>query len=55
MNNLKSWKQNSGRMDKRFMVLGDPLEREVIYRTYVLGGHKPSQNRVDNIELVRWA
>ncbi|TGO46389.1 hypothetical protein BCON_0328g00050 [Botryotinia convoluta] len=38
MNHLKSLKQNSGCTDKGFMILGDYLEREVVYRTYVLGG-----------------
>ncbi|KAF7932480.1 uncharacterized protein EAE98_003779 [Botrytis deweyae] len=38
MNHLKTLKQNSGRKDKGFMVLGDDPEREVVYRTYILGG-----------------
>ncbi|THV47781.1 hypothetical protein BGAL_0289g00090 [Botrytis galanthina] len=38
MNHLKTSKQNSGRKDKGFMVLGDDLERQVVYRTYILGG-----------------
>ncbi|TEY42370.1 hypothetical protein BOTCAL_0392g00060 [Botryotinia calthae] len=38
VNHLKSLKRHSGRMDKGFIVLGDFLEREVVYRTYVLGG-----------------
>lgn len=52
-NHLKTLKQNSGRKDKGFMVLGDDLERQVMYRTYILGD-KTFQNRVDNIDAVRW-
>ncbi|TGO33480.1 hypothetical protein BHYA_0244g00170 [Botrytis hyacinthi] len=37
MNHLKTLKQNSGRKDKGFMVLGDDLERQVVYSTYILG------------------
>ncbi|KAF7896104.1 hypothetical protein EAF00_006119 [Botryotinia globosa] len=38
MNHLKSLKHKSGRTDKGFMILGDNLEREVVYRTYIPGG-----------------
>ncbi|TGO72500.1 hypothetical protein BELL_0448g00080 [Botrytis elliptica] len=38
MNHLKSLKHKSGRTDKGFMILGDNLEREAVYRTYTPGG-----------------